>query len=157
MLILVVILVALGAVLAASGLGQLNPRSPATVIAAVAPTIGPLPVGEPRDCAGASLRGPLLLKGRLLPGQGSPTAEAFGVTETGLELTTYWPPGYQAVFDPGFSRILTSNGDVFAVAGEDINHDEIWRGHVICFTSRADLPARGAIAIWPVDAGVSPS
>jgi len=91
----------------------------------------------------------------MTPGQGSPTAEAFGVTDTGLELTTYWPPGYRAVFEPGFARVLTSNNEVFAVAGEDINHPEIWRGHMICISARADLPARLAIAIWPV--GVSPS
>jgi hypothetical protein len=83
-------------------------------------------------------------------------ADAFfkSLVATKPGLKRFWSE-FEASFDEPFRTC--ANGEVFAVAGEDINLPEIWRGHVICIPARADLPARLAISIWPVDAGASPS
>jgi len=76
---------------------------------------------------------PNSLGARLTPGQGSPTPKAFGLTDRGIELTTYWRL-LSSRLRSRLLPVLTADGEVFAVTGEDLNHVDIWRGHVICIS-----------------------
>ena len=148
-------LIALGLIWAASFFDGLDKPAPSTVLAPLTRTLPPLTLGDNYPCAGVALSGRITLGARLTAGQGPPTAEAFGLTDRGLELSIYWPPGYRAVFDPAFSRVLAPNDEVFATAGEDLNNPAAPSGRVVCFSANDALPNGIAISIWP-EGPVSP-
>lgn len=120
---------------------------PSRVVAELIPTLEPLPPGQIHECAGLALTGEASLRARLVPGDGHAVAEAFAKLNND-EVPIRWPPGYQAIFDPLFSRVLTAEGATFAVAGDDLNRAFRWRGHVICFYV-GEQPGDIRISVWP--------
>jgi hypothetical protein len=122
---------ALAAVLCALGGGCAFLPSP---LPAVSPTGAfgvPLLTHPPgmQGCAGVELGGQIFLVA---------TVEGVvGQSAAGPVLKIYWPPGFQAIFDPDFKAVVDSDGAVIASAGDEINglvSRGRWNGRTACAT-----------------------
>lgn len=98
----------------------------------------PLPTTGFMDaCAGDLILSPVVLA--------STATGIVGRLSNGFTIKLFWPPGFSAIYDPLFSRVLTDRGEVFTTAGEDISghlDGGKWNGMNVC-------PAGDSIYIYP--------
>jgi hypothetical protein len=92
----------------------------------------PLPTTGFMDaCAGDEWRSRVFLV--------STPAGVVGRVDGGAVVKIFWPPGFSAIYDPLFSRVVTESGEVFATAGEDISvhlKGSTWNGVNVCPAGR---------------------